>query len=236
MTKERTIAGPAYCAAALPVSTKMPAPMIAPMPSIVRFVAESARLSVPDPVCAASVCSDAMLFVLDMLMRISPDSRCVRAYYGARLCSPPPQPLSRSSRRDVHQPVSPPGVRRGRAAQTSADSPRRRNRPGQRRSTVRSAGDAHKLVRGSELALRRGALPGHLRCPSRRAAANSQSPPTPSRRATMGQRTMITNTAATMETPLAVPTAAAENRPSDRVIVSATAAATRPAYEAVAKK
>ena len=54
MTKESTIAGPAYCAAALPVSTKMPAPMIAPMPSIVRFVALSARFSVPAPSGAAS--------------------------------------------------------------------------------------------------------------------------------------------------------------------------------------
>ena len=48
------MAGPAYCAAAVPVSTKIPAPMIAPMPSVVRFSAPSARLSVcsaPSPRC-----------------------------------------------------------------------------------------------------------------------------------------------------------------------------------------
>ena len=39
------MAGPAFSAAASPVRLKMPAPMIAPMPSVVRFVAESVRFS-----------------------------------------------------------------------------------------------------------------------------------------------------------------------------------------------
>ena len=42
--KEETMAGPAYCAAAWPVRTKMPAPMMAPMPSAVRLTGPSARL------------------------------------------------------------------------------------------------------------------------------------------------------------------------------------------------
>ena len=39
------MAGPAFSAAALPVSTKMPAPMMAPIPSATRLVAVSVRLS-----------------------------------------------------------------------------------------------------------------------------------------------------------------------------------------------
>ena len=58
------MAGPAVCAAAVPVSTKMPAPMMAPMPSIVRLSAPSARLSVTaSPSAAASACRCAMLLV-----------------------------------------------------------------------------------------------------------------------------------------------------------------------------
>ena len=46
------------------VRTKMPAPMIAPMPSIVRFSAPSARLSVTScPSAAASACRTVMLFL-----------------------------------------------------------------------------------------------------------------------------------------------------------------------------
>ena len=37
------MAGPALCAAACPVSTKIPAPMIAPMPSVIRLIGPSAR-------------------------------------------------------------------------------------------------------------------------------------------------------------------------------------------------
>src|SRR6478672_9505678 len=61
MMNEYTTAGPAYCAAADPVSTKMPAPMIAPMPSRVRFSAPRLRFSVSLPSAPASCCRMAML-------------------------------------------------------------------------------------------------------------------------------------------------------------------------------
>jgi len=43
MMNEITMPGPAYCAAALPVRTKIPAPMMAPMPSVVRLSGPRAR-------------------------------------------------------------------------------------------------------------------------------------------------------------------------------------------------
>jgi hypothetical protein len=46
------IAGPAYCAAAAPVSTKIPAPMIAPIPSVIRFKGPRARFNA----CSPSFC------------------------------------------------------------------------------------------------------------------------------------------------------------------------------------
>src|SRR4051812_11217606 len=46
-TNESATAGPACLAAAVPVSTKKPAPMIAPIPSIVRLVAVSVRFRPP---------------------------------------------------------------------------------------------------------------------------------------------------------------------------------------------
>ena len=49
MMNEKTIAGPAKFAAAVPVSTKMPAPMMAPMPSNVRFMAVRDRLRLGPP-------------------------------------------------------------------------------------------------------------------------------------------------------------------------------------------
>ena len=52
---ESTSAGPANCAAAVPVITKMPAPMIAPTPSVVRLNGPSVRRSVS--VCASAVSS-----------------------------------------------------------------------------------------------------------------------------------------------------------------------------------
>src|SRR6266436_6984305 len=48
------IAGPAYSDAAEPVSTKIPAPMIAPIPSVTRFTGPRARLRLCSPVSAAS--------------------------------------------------------------------------------------------------------------------------------------------------------------------------------------
>ena len=59
---ESGTAGPAYSAAASPVSTKMPAPMIAPMPSMVRLRgAERARSATVSPVASASACRAAMV-------------------------------------------------------------------------------------------------------------------------------------------------------------------------------
>ena len=53
--KDRASAGPAWLAAAVPVSTKMPVPMMPPMPSSVSCVAVSARRSsLPEASCACS--------------------------------------------------------------------------------------------------------------------------------------------------------------------------------------
>ena len=38
MTNDNMTAGPAYCAAAVPVRTKMPAPMMQPMPNSTRWI------------------------------------------------------------------------------------------------------------------------------------------------------------------------------------------------------
>ncbi len=54
MTIEITSAGPAFCAAAVPSSTKMPVPMIDPMPSAVRFQGPSERRNSPR---SASTCN-----------------------------------------------------------------------------------------------------------------------------------------------------------------------------------
>src|SRR5580698_2188254 len=56
-TNDKTIAGPAYFAAADPVRTKMPAPMMAPIPRVIRFTGPSARLRLCSPVSDASFIS-----------------------------------------------------------------------------------------------------------------------------------------------------------------------------------
>ncbi len=61
MIIESTSAGPANCAAAVPVSTKIPVPMMAPMPSIVRSAGPRVRRNVFSD---ASRCSAVMLFLL----------------------------------------------------------------------------------------------------------------------------------------------------------------------------
>ena len=68
ITKESTTAGPACVAAAWPVSTKMPAPMMPPIPIITRFVADKDRFSVPSPEAVASFCRAAMLLRAKGLM------------------------------------------------------------------------------------------------------------------------------------------------------------------------
>ena len=47
------MAGPAWLAAAVPVRTKIPVPMIAPMPSSVRSIAVSVRFSAFAPLSAS---------------------------------------------------------------------------------------------------------------------------------------------------------------------------------------
>src|SRR5436309_3555225 len=66
-TNESTTAGPAFCAATVPVSTKMPVPMIAPMPSAVRFTAPSTRLRLWS--VSASTCRSVTLFRRNKFMR-----------------------------------------------------------------------------------------------------------------------------------------------------------------------
>src|SRR5205823_7883433 len=53
------ISGPAYAAAAWPVSTKIPVPMTAPTPSSRRSIGPSTRLSecAPEPSCSVLICS-----------------------------------------------------------------------------------------------------------------------------------------------------------------------------------
>ena len=52
--KETTIAGPAAVAAAWPVRTKIPAPIIAPIPSVIKFTGPSARRRECSPLSFAS--------------------------------------------------------------------------------------------------------------------------------------------------------------------------------------
>src|SRR3954452_17297994 len=63
---ENTIAGPANCAAAVPGITKIPAPLTAPMPSVVRWTAASERRSVPD---SASTRRSSIRLLVNRLMR-----------------------------------------------------------------------------------------------------------------------------------------------------------------------
>src|SRR5882762_1790161 len=64
-------AGPACSAAAWPVSTKIPAPMMAPMPSVIRLSGVSARFSWCSPASLASARSVAIDLVAHKLMRDS---------------------------------------------------------------------------------------------------------------------------------------------------------------------
>src|SRR4026207_982139 len=66
-TKESTTAGPALSAATVPVRTKMPVPMMAPMPSRVRLSGPSTRFRLWSP--AAWACSTATDFRLKRFIR-----------------------------------------------------------------------------------------------------------------------------------------------------------------------
>src|SRR6476469_3281060 len=73
-TKERAIAGPALVAAAWPVSTKIPAPMMQPIPREIRLHAESVRFKGTPPWVTkawASVSSaSALSTAIDFLAKI----------------------------------------------------------------------------------------------------------------------------------------------------------------------
>src|SRR5437899_7146758 len=58
MIIDSTSAGPAFCDAAVPVRTKMPVPMMQPMPSAVRFQGPSERRSSPRSASACSASND----------------------------------------------------------------------------------------------------------------------------------------------------------------------------------
>ncbi len=70
MTNESTIAGPANWAAAVPVNTKMPAPIIAPIPRVIKFTGPSARFSECSLVSAASAMIVLIGFVDKSLLTI----------------------------------------------------------------------------------------------------------------------------------------------------------------------
>src|SRR5712672_3344253 len=55
-TIERVSAGPAFWEATIPVYTKIPAPMTAPIPRVTRASGPSSLLRVPAPASASSVC------------------------------------------------------------------------------------------------------------------------------------------------------------------------------------
>jgi hypothetical protein len=58
MTMEMTSAGPAFCDAAVPVSTKIPVPMIDPTPNAVRLSLPRDRRSVPRSASRRSSATD----------------------------------------------------------------------------------------------------------------------------------------------------------------------------------
>src|SRR5258708_2102152 len=62
-TNERATAGPAFLAAAAPVYAKNPAPMMAPMPRVVRFNADKDRLSPCSSLYAASALRESIDFL-----------------------------------------------------------------------------------------------------------------------------------------------------------------------------
>src|SRR4029079_13284972 len=77
---EITIAGPALAAAAWPVRTKIPVPMIAPTPSVVSCPGPRTRFSVasPWPDCSRSICSMDFVAKMDMPKTVAdPDRRSI---------------------------------------------------------------------------------------------------------------------------------------------------------------
>src|SRR5690348_13222706 len=107
---DRMIAGPANCAAAAPVSTKMPAPMIAPIPSVMRLVAPKARFrpcSSPDSASFTRASSDFVAIRLAIQFGSPTKRDGSRSGRGAR-DQPRPQEIHRDA--DQYDDQSRPGV------------------------------------------------------------------------------------------------------------------------------
>ena len=75
------MAGPAFAAAACPVRTKIPVPMIAPTPSETSCAGPSTRFNVPSPgpICSASICSMDFVAKMDIWHRTDRRRRCPEA-------------------------------------------------------------------------------------------------------------------------------------------------------------
>ncbi len=78
-------AGPANCAAAVPVMAKMPAPITAPMPSITRCRAVSTRLRVTSPVAPPSTGSPASTWGMDSMACVANRSRIMKLPFANEL-------------------------------------------------------------------------------------------------------------------------------------------------------
>ena len=72
-----TMAGPALAAAAWPVRTKIPVPMIAPTPSMTSWVGPSTRLRPPSPCpsCSTLICSIDLVAKIDMPSTVADPAR-----------------------------------------------------------------------------------------------------------------------------------------------------------------
>src|SRR5689334_22065091 len=81
---ERRIAGPAAVAATGPVRTKIPVPMMAPMPSVTRLIGPSARRRPP-----ASPCASARIFETSFLEKRANRKILPRELVSAARCCGP---------------------------------------------------------------------------------------------------------------------------------------------------
>src|ERR1022692_3728163 len=115
-TNERTTPGPAFSAAAMPVSENRPAPIMAPMPSATRFTGPSVRLSE----CSLSSASDLMRSSDFVAVRYMSDL----SEMGFRF----PDKIHGQAQQHDNQPG--PGVTRLVSQQQDLDRPRRHDRNG----------------------------------------------------------------------------------------------------------
>src|SRR5579859_1428999 len=97
------MAAPAYCAAAWPVSTKMPAPMMAPMPSVMRLMGPSARLRPCSLVSEASAINISRGLVFSSLEAILEPSLGLRRGLARGGGTARPQEIYRNPQQDDDQ-------------------------------------------------------------------------------------------------------------------------------------